>query len=275
MPNDGNHKTENRSETIIGAVIGAIVQVILTILLTSTISPDVLTAVLIALPVAVVAYVAFRFTFDRWQKRRASQSVPASAVQQTNPLTTDSVISDDLLVVLEEMGITGATTILTKSRYEPLECIRQTRRKLFFMGILGSKWVEPQMRDEMKLFLERVHDRGGSVRFLLINPNGRAYRQLKSRRGITAESLKQFRSLCRDFPCLQVRLYDHVPCFRLVFIDDQLLALSRYKMDKEGYFQSRFGWEAPHLVIRADAPWSLYEAFELHFQQVWDIAQAL
>lgn len=275
MSNTGNSNRDNRVETIFGAVIGAVVQVILTILLTSTIQPNILTAIIIALPVAIVAFVGFRLIYNRWQKRKTPQPDPAPQLVPSNTQPVKITIDDDLLVVIEEMGISGATTILTKSRYEPLECMKQTRRKLYFMGILGSKWVEPQIRDEFKEFLQRAQDRGGLVRFLLINPNSKAYKQLKSRRGITAESLKQFRLLCHEFPCLLVRLYNQSPCFRLVFIDDQTLALSRYKTDKEGYFQSRFGWEAPHLVIKADAPWSMYEAFEIYFQQVWETAQEL
>lgn len=266
MPSSTNN-TSSRTETIIGAVIGAVIQVVLTILLTKTVISNILTAILAVLPVAVGAFLGFQFLYNKWEKRKASSS------NSTKPAKTR--IDDNLLAVIEEMGIAGGTNILTKSKYEPLECMRKTRRKLCFIGILGSKWVEPQIREEFRGFLQRVQDRSGLVRFLLINPNSKAYEQLKGRRGINAESLKEFRALCREFPCLQVRLYSQTPCFRLVFIDDQTLALSRYKMDKEGYFQSRFGWEAPHLVINADAPWSMYEAFEIYFQQVWETAQDL
>jgi len=265
-PSSTDSNIDSRTDTIVGAVIGAVIQVVLTILLTSTIVPNIITAILIVLPVAIVAFLGVQYIYNKWQKTKTSSST-------TKPIKIR--VNDELIAVMEEMGIAGATTVLSKSKYEPLECMKSARKQLYFMGILGSKWVDPPILEEFKKFLQRVQRRGGTVRFLLINPNSNAYKQLKSRRGIRAESLREFRMLCHEFPCLQVRLYNQAPCFRLVFIDDQLLALSRYKMDKEGYFQSRFGWEAPHLVIHAEAPWSLYEAFEMYFQQVWETAQDL
>lgn len=184
-------------------------------------------------------------------------------------------IKIELLETLQGVGIVDCTTKLTESRFEPIECMKQAKRKLFFMGIVGSKWVtEPRIRDEFRQFLNRIQSQGGAVRFLMINPRGDKFRQLKSLRGgnISAESLKHFRSLIKEFPCLSVRLYDQMPCFRIVLIDDKTLALSKYRIDREGYFQSKFGWEAPHLIIDASAPWSFYDPFDAYYQQVWELS---
>ena len=47
------------------------------------------------------------------------------------------------------------------------------------------------------------------------------------------ESIQHFLKLAHEYSCLEVRFYDQIPCFRLVFIDDRIVAVSRYKMDKE------------------------------------------
>jgi hypothetical protein len=60
-----------------------------------------------------------------------------------------------------------------------------------------------------------------------------------------------------------------------VFLDNNSLALARYKVDRDGYFQSKYGWEAPHLVFTSQAPWSLYFAFESYYNSVWRDAATL
>lgn len=51
------------------------------------------------------------------------------------------------LLDLKRLGITGTVNKLSSSRFEPKQCIEETKHTLFFMGILGSKWVK-----EKKLF---------------------------------------------------------------------------------------------------------------------------
>lgn len=180
--------------------------------------------------------------------------------------------SAETLGVLQELGIVGSATRLQSSQFEPKECIEAARRKIDFMGILASKWVEQgHVRAEFEKLLLRLQSQNSFIRFLLIDPACPAFKNLKALRGggISTGSLQSLRTLSKKFPSLQVRLYDQMPTFRLIFIDDTTLAISRYKIDQEGYFQSQYGWEAPHLVIRSDAPWSLYDAFATFFEETW------
>lgn len=215
------------------------------------------------------------------------QAVGSSKSEQSSPLEDTS--SANLLnwargtypiseTTLKELGIVGTTEKLSQSKFEPIECMKLARRSISFMGIVGSKWVsEGVVLDEFKRFLQRVQGRGGHVKFLMINPNGDGFAQLKDFRqgAIKADSLKCFKALEKQFSCLEVRLYSHLPCFRLVFIDNELVAVSRYKYNKEGYFQSKYGWEAPHLVIESKSCWSFYDPFEAYFHQSWTNAKPL
>jgi hypothetical protein len=234
------------------------------------------TSILYAVPVtASISIALFLLLLKRLRdpkdtKNSKHQAAPTATLTQP-PETA-------LTAVLKDMGIVGCTSRLTDSKYEPTQCMQQARRKLWFMGILASKWViEPRVRAEFRDFLSAVHYQGGEVRFLLINPKGRAFTRLRDQRegAISTESLKHIKALAKEFSCFQVRLYDLIPCFRLVFIDETMLAVSRYKIDKRGYFASKYGWEAPHLLIDGAAPWSLYDAFDLYFHQVWDSSQCL
>lgn len=106
----------------------------------------------------------------------------------------------------------------------------------------------------------------------MINPYCQDFGLLKSLRGehIKDESTDEFRQLVNTFPCLEARFYDFLPCFRLIFMDNNLLAISRYKLDGSNYIKTKRGWEAPHLVIEADqGDWSLYDPFVSYYETIW------
>ena len=106
-----------------------------------------------------------------------------------------------------------------------------------------------------------------------MNPHGKSFKQLKTMRGenLIDQSTEIFYDLVDEFSCLEVRFYDFLPCFRLVFIDDKILGASRYKHDESNYLKSNKGWEAPHLVIEADqGEWSLFDPFLSYYETVWD-----
>lgn len=164
---------------------------------------------------------------------------------------------------------------LRGSPWEPEQCCARVQRRLFFMGVLGGKWVQqPESKQMFEAMLRRVQVAGGDVRFLLIDPKGTAYKELRdSRQGnISDSAINIWKSLVRKHSCLQVRLYNRLPTFRLSFLDDTELALSRYQLTSERHYQSKWGWEAPHVIVTNGGDWSLYPCFERYFQDLWQTA---
>lgn len=201
--------------------------------------------------------------------------VPA---QDIGTITSARPRTVELLSVLQELGIVDCATRLESSRFEPKVCVQTTKRNLAFMGILASKWVEQgHVRGDFENLVKRIQPHDGRVRFLLIDPGSQSFKRLRAQRGgsISTGSISTLRTLTRKYSNFQVRLYDQLPTFRLLFVDEQILALSRYKIDQEGYFQSQYGWEAPHLVIEASAPWTLYDAFAIYFEEIWNRSKPL
>lgn len=269
------NNSSGKTETIIAAVVGAIVQSVVTYIFTNWAQIGIVFAFLAAFPISLIMFFMFSYLINRLYVHKKEKDFPIQGKTEATPSTEvqSSNLPNEVITILKEMGIVGATSRLSESKFEPDQCMAQAHRKLFFMGILGSKWVIlPHVRAEFVKFLKRVQAQNGSVRFLLIEPESRFFGRLKTLRegAISDESLQHFKMLMKEFSCLEVRLYDQMPCFRLVFIDDKILAVSRYKIDKEGYFQSKFGWEAPHIIVDSSAPWSLYSAFELYYEQIWD-----
>lgn len=193
--------------------------------------------------------------------------------------TIDPIIPNeekDLLNILKDVGLVGATSRLSATKFEPIECMKQTKKRLLFMGILGSKWVNTP-DNEFENFLRRVESKHGEVRFLLINPVGKAYLRLVDLRegNIKEQSLNILNDFSIKYPFLRIKLYDDLPCFRLILMDESIVAVSRYKLDKEGYFESKKGWENPHVVFTADSKWSFYDPFEHYYHNIWDSSQDL
>lgn len=179
------------------------------------------------------------------------------------------------LTDLKALGITGTVNKLSSSRFEPEQCIEETKNTLYFMGLLGSKWVAD--KGKFVEFLKKVQSKPhGKVRYLMIDPTGKSFKQLKTMRGENLKdvSTQVFRELVDEFKCLEAKFYDFLPCFRLIFIDNKICAASRYKLDESNYIKSKQGWEAPHLVIDAEqGDWSLYEPFLSYYETIWEQAK--
>lgn len=263
LPPKRVHAARNSSEfvaLIISAMIIGAVEALVVWLLTNFHWVALGTALLYAVPAALLFLSAVLYA--------RSRAVNESNGSRKHPGAT----SDEFAHVLDDMGITGCIPHLDESRMTPTACMKRTHRTISFMGILASKWVSPgHMRTEFCDFLSRIENYGGEVRFLLINPSGQAFTRLKHQRegAIDVRVIEDVKALVNEFSCFHVRLYDNLPCFRLVFIDNNELALSLYKITKQGHFESKYGWAVPHLMLVPQRPYSLYDAFELYFQHVW------
>lgn len=201
---------------------------------------------------------------------------------EANPIAepaTGPVDDRGLLQLCSLIGISTTTKLsLTDSHIAPLACIRRTRSRLFFSGVLASKWVEkPDVFLEFKELLNRLDKEQGEVKFLIINPFGDAFRRLHALRGgrLSTKSLEPLERLTAEHSSFQVRLFDALPAFRIVSIDDDVLSFSPYRLAAAGYVASGQGWEAPHIVLDPLADYPLAEAFRLLFSETWDKALPL
>jgi len=82
------------------------------------------------------------------------------------------------------------------------------------------------------------------------------------------------RSLSAEHTSFQVRLYDALPTFRIVLIDQSIVSFSPYLMDF-GTDRARTGWRAPHIVLDRSTPWPLARTFETLFDETWRTATPL
>lgn len=180
--------------------------------------------------------------------------------------------------LVQAIGISPASELeLRRSRLEPLECIGQTVSQLRFAGILATKWVaDSYVRAAFTRLLERLDHNGGSVQFLLLNPESESYRKFNELRWSAGgvQPVELLRSLSAAHRSFEVRLYDALPTFRIVLIDQSIVSFSPYLMEP-GTDRARTGWEAPHVVLDRTAPWPLARTFETLFAETWRSANPL
>ena len=180
--------------------------------------------------------------------------------------------------LVQTLGISPASELeLRRSKLEPLECISQTVSQLRFAGILATKWVaDSYVLARFTRLLERLDHSGGSVQFLLIDPESESYRKFSGLRWSpgSVQPMDMLRRLSAAHPSFAVRLYDALPTFRIVLIDQSIVSFSPYLMNP-GTDRARTGWEAPHIVLDHTAPWPLAHTFETLFSETWRTATPL
>jgi hypothetical protein len=185
----------------------------------------------------------------------------------------------EILAIAKQIGISAASTMKLKDTgIEPLQCIERTVSKLYFSGVLASKWVEVgHIRRNLKELLERLDSQGGDVRFLIINPKSDGFKRLSEMRQgqISVDCVPLLQDLNSAHASFHVRVFNSLPAFRVVIIDQDLVTFSPYLLAADDYVRGNRGWDAPHVVLDPFVPWALSEAFELMFLETWRDATPL
>jgi hypothetical protein len=210
---------------------------------------------------------------------RATAALPQPPSDPSTRPVPPNLDDLQLLHLCKTIGITPYSQLkLRGTQLEPLPCILRTRTRLYFSGVLASKWVnETRVRQELKNLLTRLDENGGEAKFLMINPTSEAFERLKKlRRGeIDLSSVSHFRRLMKEHRSLEVRVFDHLPAFRIIVIDDDVVSFSSYRLAAEAYASTDRGLASPHVALDPLAPYPLSEAFELLFKEMWAKAHDL
>lgn len=274
-----------KSKEIVAVLISAAVDAILTFVLTQALSGKTLGIVLV-----IFLNVAVLIIFYLWFSKKVKKYAEKDAI-----LSDMNITSEEHLLTLKELhknldllGIEKCTEKLTDTPFMPQICMQNVKKTLFFMGVAGSKWVnDPPVYAEFERMLRKVSAAQGEVRFLLLNPNGNGWKQLKKLRrdNLSDISYNKYRTLMENYPCLKVRLYDPLPSFRLQFVDGTYVAVSRYKFEFSEYEKTHYGWDAPHLIVENEEQelvqgttkhfWSLYMAFQFLYDHIWNLSEEL
>src|SRR5262249_23088436 len=87
----------------------------------------------------------------------------------------------------------------------------------------------------------------------------------------TTESPGSFtwlRALSKRHQSFKIRVYDFLPTFRIIVIDDSLVTVAPYLNVPQEWLREQ-GWESPHIVLAPMAPFPWAKSFERMFRESW------
>lgn len=212
--------------------------------------------------------------FGDQQPRGRHSSAVASGVPDAPDATA-------LEAIAMEVGISvqGSSLRLHGGKTEPVACIEATHRRLYFSGILASKWVASRYeRTRLELLLSRLDDEGGDVRFLILDPESESYERYceltDSAEG--PESVPYLLDFSARHESFAVRMFDALPTFRIVVLDEDVVSVAPYLLQTYDHsIQGHQGWDVPHVALTPFAPWPLARSFEALFLEQWRIARPI
>ena len=193
------------------------------------------------------------------------------------PAAPINKFDEETIKELAEIGVIRCTEKLKDTEFAPMNCMKAIKKHLDFIGIMGAKWIErTEARNALDRLLVKLSTNSGKVRFLLIDPTCEDFEKFKLLRDglIKTAAYQLWLDMAKKYPkYLEVRLYSHLPAFRLQLMDESQVAISKYPFDSEDHEKAGRGWESPHLIIGSGSTFSFYDVFERYFESEWDAAR--
>lgn len=172
------------------------------------------------------------------------------------------------------LGITEHTSLqLEDSNISPVQCCRQVVRRLWFSGIMANKWVlDPDAHTAFDRLLTRLdrEEEFALARLMIVNPESEAAEVLRDRGLLTDREMKSIpvlQDLVLAHPSFEVRMYDALPLFRLIIVDQTFVTVGPYLNQPAAL--PRSGWEVPQLALTHAAPYPLAQSFVGLFEESW------
>lgn len=191
---------------------------------------------------------------------------------QKNIISVENDIAKSCQVIFKKIGIHQLDNTLADG-LNVKNCIDKVNNTLSFLGVNGKKWAKETeaFTDLMKRLLLRRQT--NQIRFLLLNPDcknalnfneGRNYAHTDFIDDLN-NTVEFFRNLKEKSGLdIQLRLYDHMPNFRVSIIDQSIAVLGTYST------MSIDGLDAPQMVFKTTSEWSLAHNLTAYFEYLWD-----
>lgn len=138
---------------------------------------------------------------------------------------------------------------------------------------MANKWVlDSDAHTAFDRLLTRL-DREEEValaRLMIVNPVSEAADVLRDRGLLTDREMKSIpvlQDLVLAHPSFEVRMYDTLPLFRLIIVDQTFVTVGPYLNQPAAL--PRSGWEVPQLALTHAAPYPLAQSFVGLFEESW------
>jgi hypothetical protein len=172
-----------------------------------------------------------------------------------------------------KIGLIGADEQTSKG-IDYVKALNLCTTSIDFLGLGAGKLTAN--RNVFENAVDKCDAPGRAIRFLLINPSHDGLRRIARNAGAdesayqnrVRQSLRIIAYLRNDrAKNIEVRFYDSLPAFRLMFINDEVCLVSHYVLGKGD------GSQLPQLHIIKRRPAqdinSLYHGFKEYFEKIW------
>lgn len=181
---------------------------------------------------------------------------------------------------LESVGLTEATFTTDHSSFSYVEAISAAQFRFSLLGVGADKVTANKAEfDDM---VERIIDNNGLIRLLLLDPNcyymvinQRRDDELQALRKAVRNSLLRISEVIRTYQCqtrIEIKSYfalthDHMPPFRLTFVDNERCVVSPRKFSKRDQSEIQPQLIFSRATTRIGSGY--YGAFNDYFESAW------
>ena len=181
---------------------------------------------------------------------------------------------------LESVGLTEATYTTDHSSFSYSEAIKATQLRFSLLGVGADKVTSNKV--EFDGMIERIIENNGIIRLLLLDPNcyymvisQQRDDELIALRKAVKNSLIRIAEVISTFQChsrIEIKSYfaltpDHMPPFRLTFVDNERCVVSPRKFSKRDQSETQ-----PQLIFNRSSTRigaGYYGAFNDYFESLW------
>lgn len=193
-----------------------------------------------------------------------------------------SIVASVGITFLQKFKVLGFSKIIGSSVFgeaNPKNIMKKSRRKIRFLGIASSKWLNDEKLME-KTIRRLCSDNSGGIEFLLLNPNSDYAKRMdlacSNGKKLTTESINKclaklsniILKICKDnnmynIENFQIRLYSRFPIYRLIIVDDESIYMSFYEPGSDGRNNSQ-------IKISGKRKNSTYKCLINYYNQLWN-----
>jgi len=168
----------------------------------------------------------------------------------------------------KQVGITDIASSTVTGIGSTERILDQCNNCFYFMGIAANKWMKKANNFEKTM--TRILARNGSVFFAMLNPMCPDAKKMSIASGqpenhlqmVIINNIKQLYKYKKMGLDIQVKVYSHIPIFRIAIVNDETIFVGFYRVDDSGD-------DIPQLILKGKDE-LLYQQFKDYFNITWN-----
>lgn len=242
-------------DILVATIAGILVLLIPTIVKYFFTSANIVMTMQIMAILIIVASIVFNFLYCR------------DGMKQNNKENSCLEEYHMAMQLCKEMGIVKVLPSTVKDEGGTESILSECNDHFSFMGIAATKWVQAPNFD---ITMKKILARNGTIRFVILNPMSIAARNMsiaseKSEtylQELIIENIKKMKKYHDMGLNIHVKLYSHMPVFRIAIADNGKIYLGHYRINNDGS-------QLQQLVLQGKDK-VLFAQFSDYFNTTWD-----